>query len=69
MKEWGVELGRDKQLVLAQIRHSGRQQARVLEVELNRGAKVHFCIKSFSYILNKVLKSFSQNFVRPLDQG
>ena len=33
VKEWGAVLGRDKQLVLAQIRHSGRQQARVLEVE------------------------------------
>ena len=33
MKEWGAGLPRDKQLVLAQIRHSGRQQARVLEVE------------------------------------
>ena len=43
MKEWGAELPRDKQLVLAQIRHSGRLQARVLEVEQEK--------KDYKYIL------------------
>ena len=43
MKEWGAELPRDKQLVLAQIRHSGRQQARVLEVEEEKKYTNIFC--------------------------